>query len=49
MCKIKFSETFRMNVSVLDFSEKSYSRKNVLFEKFKNLDLIKKRRDNSEK
>ena len=30
-------ETFRMNVSLVDFPKKSYLRKTVLFRKFKSL------------
>ncbi len=29
MCKIKFKETFRINVGLLDLSKKSYLRKTV--------------------
>jgi len=37
MCKIKFYETFRMNVGLPDLLKKSYLRKNVLFREFKSL------------
>ena len=37
MCRIKFEETFRMNVGLHDLLKKSYLRKIVLFREFKSL------------
>ncbi len=41
MCRIKFEETFRMNVGVSDLSKKSHSRKTVFFKNLKPLGPLK--------
>ncbi len=37
MCRIKFKESFKINVGVPGPSKKSYLRKTVIFRKFKSL------------
>ncbi len=49
MCKIKFKGTFRMNVGLLDLSQKKYLRKTVLFRNFKSLTSLKTNRKDKSK